>query len=457
MPNYKKLTERLAELYPTIQDSQLILRNSKIKTTRIAFNASAEINWMIIIDYVYPRDQLLQLVQTVIDRENDDSILEYALEETEVVPMKDAAKVFNDVIEKSDGILKESLKQLVLKGRLEEVLTQLRDSAKLLDAGDYENQIILAHSRVNDLSSKYQNGLISESDYTVRKNKLRSTVIYLIDELDGEKEIKLILKGISSKDTDKVSVTGLNVIDQVEFEKVMDKHKEIMPIEWLYNAIDSSRFICKVELNDGSSGTGFLLKGGYVMTNHHVICKHSPDHETKCSFECKNTNECPNRARVLLNYRDGQEFFTYDLDPVNGYFINKELDYSVIKIKDDPKKPLIEWGYASFETFKKPQINNLVNIIQHPEGELKKIAMPDTVLSVWEEKNYLFYSANTKNGASGSPVFNQDWQVVALHHAGVKAVDGGMTINAAGDRAASNRGILIGSIIADLKSKGFIL
>jgi hypothetical protein len=49
---------------------------------------------------------------------------------------------------------------------------------------------------------------------------------------------------------------------------------------------------------------------------------------------------------------------------------------------------------------------------------------------------------------------NQDWKVVALHHAGKTIEEGGMQINAKGDRAGANRGILFGHILNYIKEQG---
>ena len=37
--------------------------------------------------------------------------------------------------------------------------------------------------------------------------------------------------------------------------------------------------------------------------------------------------------------------------------------------------------------------------------------------------SFLHYEADTEPGSSGSPVFDDGWEVVALHHASVRAPD----------------------------------
>ncbi|MFZ4473847.1 MAG: hypothetical protein ACOYPR_01560 [Saprospiraceae bacterium] len=55
-------------------------------------------------------------------------------------------------------------------------------------------------------------------------------------------------------------------------------------------------------------------------------------------------------------------------------------------------------------------------------------------------------------GSSGSPVFNKDWKVVAIHHAGKIKADGGFVVNAQGDVREANRGILFREIFSFLQT-----
>ena len=57
-----------------------------------------------------------------------------------------------------------------------------------------------------------------------------------------------------------------------------------------------------------------------------------------------------------------------------------------------------------------------VNIIQHPYGGPKKVALRNNLVY---DSNFpkLRYFTDTDHGSSGSPVFNDAWEVVALHRA----------------------------------------
>ena len=63
-----------------------------------------------------------------------------------------------------------------------------------------------------------------------------------------------------------------------------------------------------------------------------------------------------------------------------------------------------------------------MTIVQHPGGEKKQIALRENrIVDVLDA--FLHYEADTEPGSSGSPVFDDGWEVVALHHASVRAPD----------------------------------
>ena len=65
----------------------------------------------------------------------------------------------------------------------------------------------------------------------------------------------------------------------------------------------------------------------------------------------------------------------------------------------------------------KLQVDDFVNIIQHPGGLPKQIAIYHNIV-VFADLGRVQYLTDTMPGSSGSPVFNNEWQVVAMHHSG---------------------------------------
>ena len=77
-----------------------------------------------------------------------------------------------------------------------------------------------------------------------------------------------------------------------------------------------------------------------------------------------------------------------------------------------------------------------VNIVEHPNGWIKKLVVRENRL-VARLDQVLHYEADTEPGSSGSPVFNDGWEVIALHHWGephletrpVDGVDSPVSVN----------------------------
>ena len=222
-------------------------------------------------------------------------------------------------------------------------------------------------------------------------------------------------------------------------EKIIGGKDTLLQVSWLLKGIKASRSVCRVLLPNGEHGTGFLLEGGYLMTNNHVI----PNAEVAA------------KAQIEFNYEEDEfgnarKVARYNLDATTlqvSSFVR--LDYSYVRVKDNPANPLQQWGYLEVDIFSEPQKGAPTFIIQHPDGKRKQIALYDNeILSVWND--LVFYTTGTREGSSGSPVFNADWKVIALHRAGMNEEDGGLQIDADGTYASANEGVLMSTIYRDL-------
>ena len=63
------------------------------------------------------------------------------------------------------------------------------------------------------------------------------------------------------------------------------------------------------------------------------------------------------------------------------------------------------------------QRDDRVFIIGHPLGGSLSISLNDNLFLDWEDPR-LHYRAPTEPGSAGSPIFDDQWRLIGMHHAG---------------------------------------
>lgn len=189
-------------------------------------------------------------------------------------------------------------------------------------------------------------------------------------------------------------------------EKIIGENT-LKPIAFLSRALEIARSVVYIGVRQSSrrwSGTGFIVSPDIVLTNHHVI----PDRETL------------SQTIIRLNYEesfDGQSQKVYEVRPnPEGLFETcAESDYTFFQLDS---RVGYEWGWIKLAEYK-VSLFDRVNIIQHPSGQPKQISFQNNLVEYVDE-NVIQYITSTLPGSSGSPVFNDGWEIVAIHHAGGK-------------------------------------
>src|SRR5205085_5393919 len=108
----------------------------------------------------------------------------------------------------------------------------------------------------------------------------------------------------------------------------------------------------------------------------------------------------------------------------------EQLDYALLRLgqavgdepigsTNDPSAQKRGWIHLDAVADGDPPIGSPVVIVQHPKGDPLSFAIEiDGVLSVNKNSTRVRYRTNTEPGSSGSPVFDLEWKLIALHHAG---------------------------------------
>ena len=337
-------------------------------------------------------------------------------------------------MQKAQDSYLRNVKELIEEDEIENALQLLDKIDTDLQIG-IENDLVLQKSRFKSNEKDMQRGIMPFEYYQRTKQQVKFAMLSIVDGIPRKIELNGMLSGVKGM--------NFSVPDDEALEKIIGDKSRMVKIGWLEMALKATKSVGRVVCSDGGTGTGFMLEGGYLLTNNHVLPNEDTAESAYVEF---------NFEEDITGNRKTRYQYKFDADTfVTSSF--KELDYTRVKVLEKPGSvPLNDWGFLQVAPDAIPVVGDPVNIIQHPKGDVKQIALTaNDVLSIWDK--YVFYKTDTEPGSSGSPVFNQSWQVVALHHAGKLMSEGGMEINAKGDKASANRGILIAIILEDIRQK----
>ena len=209
-------------------------------------------------------------------------------------------------------------------------------------------------------------------------------------------------------------------------------------LTWYRNGLLRCRAVARIEnLNEDGIGTGFLVKGAdlhgslpewVLVTNGHVIPEGLDPRNAVVAFHALDSDALgPNRFRVLKRW-----WYEPSSSP--------QLDTTVLELDGYPQRvepiPLA------------PQLPELTPstrayVIGHPRGlQQPQFSLQDNLVLDHDDTR-LHYRSPTEGGSSGSPVFDNQWQLIGLHHAGGFAMP---RLNGEGGTYAANEALIIGAI-----------
>jgi endonuclease G, mitochondrial len=301
---------------------------------------------------------------------------------------------------------------------LNEILTKARQRALGLDL----------RALADAARASTPNDIATDAQKTDRKNYLQST----LGSVDG----------------------------QLAFERIISGN-ELQPINYLEIGTDRARAVGRIAIRDASGtqsgwASGFLIGPRLLLTNHHVFGQKTDALNSEVQFSAElavdGRTKTPSVFRCM---------------PDELFFANEALDFAVVAINQTPlsgTEPLSSFGHLSLVGRTGKVVDGeWLTIVQHPNGELKQLCIRENQL-IKRTEDVLWYSTDTLGGSSGSPVFNNAWEVVALHHSGVpetrngriQTIDGrDFDANDDPDGASikwiANEGIRVSRIVASLR------
>lgn len=229
-------------------------------------------------------------------------------------------------------------------------------------------------------------------------------------------------------------------------EAVWGQTIDFVGVAFLERGQRAAKAVARVAFRSGRGwGSGFMVSDRLFLTNHHVIPSPEAARDLCAEFDFELDIRDSPLGKTNFAFDPGVLFVT---DPVEG------LDFTLIAIGDRLSGPrqLSYYGYCPLsDAPDKHAIGEVVNIVQHPRARYKEVVLRENRL-VARSNEALHYVADTEPGSSGSPVFNNEWQPVALHHWGgpFRAIVDDNNVRIPRE---VNEGLRISSIVTKIRSR----
>jgi V8-like Glu-specific endopeptidase len=258
-------------------------------------------------------------------------------------------------------------------------------------------------------------------------------------------------------------------------QNLINSDPGINPKFFIEGLAKTQRCVCLIEINKNGkleSGTGFLIGEDKILTAYHVV-KDLVDEvissdDITCKFDYVASNDgsyihstdVQLEKETVIAYSPYCNFDTNGTDSVEVDWPNDHYDYAVLKLNrkigtekigityakggaQDVKRGWIEFP----KQFDKPSLKSSVIILQHPNKMPLQMGIGlSKVIGTDDNYNRVRYDVNTMPGSSGSPCFDEKFNLIALHNMGDPSRN-----------PKYNQGVITEKILSDLTKKKIML
>lgn len=220
----------------------------------------------------------------------------------------------------------------------------------------------------------------------------------------------------------------------------------LVTLKWYEMGLERCRAVARFETASGRGlGSGFAIRGddlgskfrgeSFLLTNAHVV---SDDRSISPALQ-------PQEAVIRFHGFDGGET-RYRIKEVLATSRPTELDFTLLRL-DRPIAKEIKPHPVAVE----PDLSGRrrLYMIGHPLGGDLSLSLHDNLL-IDSDRRVVHYRTPSEPGSSGSPVFDDQWNLVALHHAGSFQMP---RLNGQSGTYEANEGILLSQIIRMLRGR----
>jgi S1-C subfamily serine protease len=184
---------------------------------------------------------------------------------------------------------------------------------------------------------------------------------------------------------------------ELKLERIIGENT-LRHVNMLRKALRAANAVVRITVPSEGYGTGFMVAADLMMTNNHVVANTSQAAGVETAFFYELDIDGSKRDEVVVGTATEGLVYT-----------NPKLDVSLVRLRNPP-----DFGAPLGLKRTHLEQNQRVAIIQHPGGFMKKISLQNNFVAAADEELIQYYTS-TEAGSSGSPVFNEDFQVVGLH------------------------------------------
>ncbi len=235
-----------------------------------------------------------------------------------------------------------------------------------------------------------------------------------------------------------------------ELEKVLGSDG-VVTLQWYLQGLERCRAVAQIRTSTNEGfGTGFLIRGGdlapalgdelLLLTNAHVV---SDDPGVQASDGALPSED----ALIIFEALASAAEKKFRVETLLWSSPPQDLDATLLRLK--PKITELN-TYSISKILPVSDGKQKVYVIGHPGGRTLSLSLHDNLL-LDHDQRLIHYRAPTEGGSSGSPVFNQQWKLIGLHHAGSLEMP---RLNNKPGTYPANEGIWVQMIIKSLQASG---
>ncbi|ODH01469.1 hypothetical protein A4S05_28860 [Nostoc sp. KVJ20] len=319
---------------------------------------------------------------------------------------------------------------------------ELGENLHAIAGGGQLNQVVFNVIKWAETKGKLERLIMAAYDANSGNSDLKEFYHYIIEK-------KFILNPISGESSVNIGpdIEWLGPTENVQLETYLQPEPEFLDAIFFKRAVENLASVCRIEISSQRTrGTGVLIANRLVLTNYHVLeSKNNADIKTNALNAILHFGYFSSDSK---NESEGQIFKLDREQPILNFSPTEKLDYVLLQVEEDIVQAIPSKGIqpARWNASNLPVTGKGITLVQHPKGDTMKVCISrDGITGVYQERGLIQYVSKTEPGSSGSPCFDENWNLVALHHAQRDRMFSSI-------RGTIREGVLFNSIYQEIKS-----